>query len=178
MLLKDHSASSVYHSLSTTRSNATHVGTLELIRAIHDTLAKLEDESIPLNSAQDALMLTTDLLQALATSTRSSATAGSTRKPSPKRKFSAGSCGSNSAGAVRLPVLLPSPGLPGDSPVPPDDQRRDDKGGQNPGQPHGIEVDVRHCHRGNSGDGSGQHIGKVSLDRGTPARVRRFADRS
>ena len=63
MLLKDHSASSVYHSLSTTRSNATHVGTLELIRAIHDTLAKLEDESIPLNSAQDALMLTTDLLQ-------------------------------------------------------------------------------------------------------------------
>ena len=65
MLLKDHSASSVYHSLSTARSNATHVGTLELIRAIHDTLAKLEDESIPLNSAQDALMLTTDLLQGI-----------------------------------------------------------------------------------------------------------------
>ena len=65
MLLNDHSASSVYHSLSTARSNATHVGTLELIRAIHDTLAKLEDESIPLNSAQDALMLTTDLLQGI-----------------------------------------------------------------------------------------------------------------
>ena len=65
MLLKDHSASSVYHSLSTAHSNATHVGTLELIRAIHDTRAKLEDESIPLNSAQDALMLTTDLLQGI-----------------------------------------------------------------------------------------------------------------
>ena len=65
MLLKDHSASSVYHSLSTARSNATHVGTLELIRAIHDTLVKLEDESIPLNSAQDALMLTTDLMQGI-----------------------------------------------------------------------------------------------------------------
>ncbi len=65
MLLKDHSASSVYHSLSTARSNATHVGTLELIRAIHDTLAKLEDESIPLNSAHDALMLTTDLLEGI-----------------------------------------------------------------------------------------------------------------
>ena len=65
MLLKDPSASSVYHSLSTARCNATHVGTLELIRAIHDTLAKLEDESIPLNSAQDTLMLTTDLLQGI-----------------------------------------------------------------------------------------------------------------
>ncbi len=65
MLLKDYSASSVYHSLSTARSNATHVGTLELIRAIHDTLVKLEDGSIPLNSAQDALMLTTDLLQGI-----------------------------------------------------------------------------------------------------------------
>ena len=71
MLLKDHSAASIYHSpstyhsLSTARSNATHVGTLELIRAIRDTLAKLEDESIPLNSAHDALMLTTDLLEGI-----------------------------------------------------------------------------------------------------------------
>ena len=37
-LLKDHGTSSVYHSLVTARSNAT----LELIRAIHDTLLKLE----------------------------------------------------------------------------------------------------------------------------------------
>ena len=34
MLLKDHGTSSVYHSLVTARSNATQVGTLELIRAI------------------------------------------------------------------------------------------------------------------------------------------------
>lgn len=65
MLLKDHGTSSVYHSLVTARSNATQVGTLELIRAIHDTLLKLEDSSTPLNTPQDALMLTTDLLDGL-----------------------------------------------------------------------------------------------------------------
>ncbi len=35
MLLKDHSASSIYRSMSTARSNATHVGTVELLRAIY-----------------------------------------------------------------------------------------------------------------------------------------------
>ena len=65
MLLKDQGTSSVYHSLVTARSNATLVGTLELIRAIHDTLLKLEDSSTPLNTPQDALMLTTDLLDGL-----------------------------------------------------------------------------------------------------------------
>ena len=60
-LLKDHGTSSVYHSLVTARSNAT----LELIRAIHDTLLKLEDATTPLNTPQDALMLTTDLLDGL-----------------------------------------------------------------------------------------------------------------
>lgn len=33
MLLKNHDAPSAYHSLVTARSNATHVGTVELIRA-------------------------------------------------------------------------------------------------------------------------------------------------
>ena len=60
-LLKDHGTSSVYHSLVTARSNAT----LELIRAIHDTLLKLEDATTPLNTPQDALMLTADLLDGL-----------------------------------------------------------------------------------------------------------------
>ena len=60
-LLKDHGTSSVYRSLVTARSNAT----LELIRAIHDTLLKLEDATTPLNTPQDALMLTADLLDGL-----------------------------------------------------------------------------------------------------------------
>ena len=41
-LLKDHPASSIYHSLYTARSNATHVGSIELIQAISEMVSALE----------------------------------------------------------------------------------------------------------------------------------------
>ena len=65
MLLKDHQASSIYHSIATARSNATHVGTVELIRAISDTLAQLNDETNRLDSPQAAQTMTENILEAL-----------------------------------------------------------------------------------------------------------------
>ena len=65
MLLKDHQASSIYHSIATARSNATHVGTVELIRAISDTLAQLNDETNRLDSPQAAQTMTENVLEAL-----------------------------------------------------------------------------------------------------------------
>ena len=41
-LLKDHSTSSIYHSLCTARSNATQVGSVELIQAISEIVSALE----------------------------------------------------------------------------------------------------------------------------------------
>jgi uncharacterized alpha-E superfamily protein len=45
-LLKDHSTSSIYHSLYTAHSNATQVGSVELIQAISEIVSALE-EAIP-----------------------------------------------------------------------------------------------------------------------------------
>ena len=65
MLLKDHPASSIYHSLHTARSNATHVGTLELIRAISETVMTLENEGAMPSTPLDALLLTNAILERL-----------------------------------------------------------------------------------------------------------------
>ena len=65
MLLKGHEASSIYHSLHTARSNATHVGTLELIRAISDALLTLEGDGAMPATPLDALLLTNAVLERL-----------------------------------------------------------------------------------------------------------------
>ncbi len=65
MLLKDHSASSIYHSLHTARSNATHVGTVELIRAISETVLVLERDAAMPSSPLEALLLTNEILEHL-----------------------------------------------------------------------------------------------------------------
>ena len=65
MLLKDHQASSIYHSIATARSNATHVGTVELIRAISDILAQLDDETNVLDTPQAAQAMTDNVLETL-----------------------------------------------------------------------------------------------------------------
>ena len=64
MLLKEHGASSIYHSLHTARSNATHVGTVELIRAISETVMTLEKDAMPA-SPLEALLLTNEVLESL-----------------------------------------------------------------------------------------------------------------
>ena len=65
MLLKQHEASSIYHSLATARSNATHVGTLELIRALSEAVLTLEDDNVMPQSPLDALLLTNRILESL-----------------------------------------------------------------------------------------------------------------
>ena len=63
--MKDHGASSIYHSLHTARSNATHVGTVELIRAISETVMTLEKDGAMPESPLDALLLTNEILERL-----------------------------------------------------------------------------------------------------------------
>ena len=65
MLLKEHEASSIYHSLHTARSNATHVGTVELIRAISETVMTLERDGAMPSSPLEALLLTNEVLERL-----------------------------------------------------------------------------------------------------------------
>ena len=65
MLLKDHAASSIYHSLHTARSNATHVGTVELIRGISETVMTLERDGAMPSSPLEALLLTNEILERL-----------------------------------------------------------------------------------------------------------------
>ncbi len=65
MLLKEHSASSIYRSMSTARSNATHVGTVELLRAISAVLSDLEEETARANSPEEAQALTGRVLEGL-----------------------------------------------------------------------------------------------------------------
>ena len=65
MLLTDHEASSIYHSLHTARSNATHVGTVELIRAISETVMTLEGDGSTPSTPLEALLLTNDVLERL-----------------------------------------------------------------------------------------------------------------
>jgi voltage-gated potassium channel Kch len=65
MLLKDHGASSIYHSLATARGNATHVGTVELIRAMSEAVLTLEDDNTMPATPLDALLLTNEILERL-----------------------------------------------------------------------------------------------------------------
>ncbi len=65
MLLKDHGASSIYHSLATARGNATHVGTVELIRAMSEAVLTLEDDAAMPATPLDALLLTNEILERL-----------------------------------------------------------------------------------------------------------------
>ena len=64
MLLKQHEASSIYHSLATARSNATHVGTVDLIRAMSEAVLTLEDDVMP-DTPLNALLLTNEILERL-----------------------------------------------------------------------------------------------------------------
>ena len=54
--LKQHEVSSIYHSLATARGNATHVGTVELIRALSEAVLTLEDDNAMPQSPVDALL--------------------------------------------------------------------------------------------------------------------------
>ena len=65
MLLKQHPVSSIYHSLATARSNATHVGTVELIRAMSEAVLTLEDDGAMPRTPLDALLLTNQILERL-----------------------------------------------------------------------------------------------------------------
>lgn len=65
MLLKRDSVSSVYHSMATARGNATHVGTVELIRAMSEAVLTLEDDNSMPQTPLDALLLTNQLLERL-----------------------------------------------------------------------------------------------------------------
>ena len=51
--------------MSTARSNATHVGTVELLRAISGVLSDLEDTTGLANSPEDAQALTGRVLEGL-----------------------------------------------------------------------------------------------------------------
>lgn len=65
MLLKQHAVSSIYHSLATARGNATHVGTVELIRAMSEAVLTLEDDGAMPQTPLDALLLTNRILERL-----------------------------------------------------------------------------------------------------------------
>ena len=45
LLLRRHEISPIYRSLTTARGNATHVGTVELIRALSEAVLTLEDDN-------------------------------------------------------------------------------------------------------------------------------------
>ena len=65
MLLKQHAVSSIHHSLTTARGNATHVGSVELIRAMSEAVLTLEDDSATPQTPMDALLLTNQVLERL-----------------------------------------------------------------------------------------------------------------
>ena len=64
-LLKQHEVSSIYHSLATARGNATHVGSVELIRAMSEAVLTLEDDRAMPQTPLDALLLTNQVLERL-----------------------------------------------------------------------------------------------------------------
>ena len=64
-LLKQHEVSSIYHSLATARGNATHVGSVELIRAMSEAVLTLEDDRAMPQTPLDALLLTNQILERL-----------------------------------------------------------------------------------------------------------------
>ena len=65
LLLKRHEVSSIYHSLATARGNATHVGTVELIRALSEAVLTLEDDNVLPQTPLDTLLLTNQVLERL-----------------------------------------------------------------------------------------------------------------
>ncbi len=65
MLLKDHSASSIYHSIVAVRNNATQVGTVEMLRAVAALLNTLEGDFVMPETPLDALLLTNTMLERL-----------------------------------------------------------------------------------------------------------------
>ena len=65
MLLKQHEVSSIYHSMATARGNATHVGTVELIRALSEAVLTLESDNASPRTPLDALLLTNLVLERL-----------------------------------------------------------------------------------------------------------------
>ena len=95
LLLRRHEISSIYHSLTTARGNATHIGTMEPIRALSEAVLTLEDDNAMPQTPLDALLLTNQVLDASAPSIRSSTRIGSIRKPSPRRRSTAASSSSS-----------------------------------------------------------------------------------
>ncbi len=65
VLLRDHETSSIHHSMFTARSNATQVGTIELIRAISDVILKLEDDTVVLDSPAEAQVFASEVMAGL-----------------------------------------------------------------------------------------------------------------
>ena len=65
MLLKYHEPSSIYHSMTTARNNATQVGTVELIRAITGVLSDMDQVRLPLESTEEAVRVTSGILDGL-----------------------------------------------------------------------------------------------------------------
>ncbi len=65
MLLKYHEPSSIYHSMTTARNNATQVGTVELIRAISAVLVEMDEVKLPLETTEDVLRATSGILEGL-----------------------------------------------------------------------------------------------------------------
>ena len=65
LLLRRHEVSSIYHSLATARGNATHVGTVELIRSLSEAVLTLEDDNAMPQTPLDALLLTNQILESL-----------------------------------------------------------------------------------------------------------------
>ena len=63
LLLKQHEVSSIHHSLATARGDATHVGTVELIRAISRATLTLEDASVIPQTPLDTLLPTNLILE-------------------------------------------------------------------------------------------------------------------
>ena len=65
LLLREHGSSSIYHSISTARNNATQVGTVELIRAISGIIQSLDEATLPVPTPEDARSLTGLVLEGL-----------------------------------------------------------------------------------------------------------------
>ena len=65
MLLKYHEPSSVYHSMTTARNNATQVGTVELIRAITGVLAEIDAVKLPMETTEEVYRVTSVILEGL-----------------------------------------------------------------------------------------------------------------
>ncbi len=65
LLLREHGSSSIYHSVSTARNNATQVGPVELIREISGIIQSLDEATLPVPTPEDARSLTGLVLEGL-----------------------------------------------------------------------------------------------------------------